>query len=181
MQRLFLRIRPQLNPLWGQNRLTIDSDQHHRAIHGTTYGIAPEARPLAAYSATIFVFRIGVTERGEHNAGMTYHGETTLSGGKRFDVSTDALAITALPAGIGVALTRTLECRGERVLCEGVSRKCRRLGTARRMVRACNIWSAISGSRESPGSKRRLTRGFRTGEDTPAGFVSAGRPGHDSL
>ena len=58
---LVLKDGPQLNPLWVQNRPTIDSDRYDPAIHGTTYGIGPEARLLSGLSATIFVFRIGAT------------------------------------------------------------------------------------------------------------------------
>jgi hypothetical protein len=168
---LVLKDGPELNPLWVQNRPTIDSDRYDPAIHGTTYGTGPEARLLSGLLGHNLCFPYwGDPSAAEHHAGMTYHGETNIVRWEPVRHSTDALVITTLLPESRLRFTRTFECRGQSVRCEGVAEN---LSAWDRPVAWCEHVTFGPPFLE-PGITRfeaSITRGFRTGEDSPADFL----------
>ena len=167
---LVLKDGPELNPLWVQDRPTIDSDQYDPAIHGATYGAGPEARLLSGLLGHNLCFPYwGDPSGAEHHAGMTYHGETNIVRWEEVRSSRDSLVITALLPESSLRFTRTLECSGQSVLCESVAEN---LSAWDRPVAWCEHVTFGPPFLE-PGVTRfeaSVTRGFRTGEDSQAAF-----------
>lgn len=167
---LVLKKKLDLNPLWVQERATIDSDQYDPAIHSATYGTAPEAKLLCGLLGHNLCFPYwGDPSGAEHNAGMTYHGETNIVRWEEVQHANDSLAITAfLPESL-LRFTRTIQCSGQSVLCEGVAEN---LSTWDRPVAWCEHVTFGPPFLE-PGVTRfeaSVTRGFRTGEDSQDAF-----------
>jgi hypothetical protein len=168
---LVLKGASELNPLWVQDRPTIDSDRYDPAIHGKTYGTGPEARLLSGLLGHSLCFPYwGDPSGAEHNAGMTYHGETNIVRWEEVRCSSDSLVVTALLPESRLRFTRTIECSGQSVLCEGVAEN---LSAWDRPVAWCEHVTFGPPFLE-PGVTRfeaSVTRGFRTGEDSQAAFL----------
>jgi hypothetical protein len=167
---LVLKDGPELNPLWVQDRDTIDSDRYDPSIHGSTYGTRPESRLLSGLLGHNLCFPYwGDPSEAEHNAGMTYHGETNIVCWEEVRCSSDSLVITALLPESLLRFTRTIQCSGQSVLCEGVAEN---LSTWDRPVAWCEHVTFGPPFLE-PGVTRfeaSVTRGFRTGEDSQVTF-----------
>jgi hypothetical protein len=158
---LVLKGGPELNPLWVQNRPTIDSDRFDPAIHSAIYGTGSEARLLSGLLGHNLCFPYwGDPSEAEHKAGMTYHGETNIVRWEAVRHSMDALVITAVLPESRLRFTRTFECRGQSVLWDRPVAWCEHVTFGPPFL--------------EPGVTRfeaSVTRGFRTGEDSPAAFL----------
>jgi len=167
---LVLKNGPELNPLWVQDRPTIDSERYDPAMHGATYGTGPEARLLCGLLGHNLCFPYwGDPSGAEHNAGMTYHGETNVVRWEEVQCSGDSLVVTALLPESRLRFTRTLQCSGQSVLCESVAEN---LSAWDRPVGWCEHVTFGPPFLE-PGVTRfeaSVTRGFRTGGNSDDAF-----------
>jgi hypothetical protein len=167
---LVLQNTPYLNPLWVPDRPTIDSDQYDPAIHGATYGEAPEAKLLSGLLGHNLCFPYwGDPSKAEHAAGMTYHGETNIVQWQEIQHSDDSLVVTALLPNSLLRFTRTLHCVGQSLICESIAEN---LSGWDRPVGWCEHVTFGPPFLE-PGVTRfkaSVERGFRTDDDSRAAF-----------
>jgi hypothetical protein len=165
---LVLKNQQEVNPLWVQGRETIDSDRYNPSLHGATYGTGPEARLMSGLLGHNLCFPFwGDPSEAEHNAGMTYHGETNIVRWDEIKSSNDSIVIAALLPESRLRFTRTIECKGQSVLFESVAEN---LSTWDRPVAWCEHVTFGPPFLE-PGVTRfeaSATRGFRTGKVTGA-------------
>ena len=102
-----------VNPLWVQDRPTIDPDQFDTAIHEGIYGSDSEALLISGLLGhNLCLPWWGPPSEAEFRAGMTYHGETNIVRWRAMEHSARALRIEALLPESALRVTRSLECRG---------------------------------------------------------------------
>jgi len=104
---------PRINPLWTQNRPTIDSDQFDPKIHGPIYGNDSEAKLISGLAGhNLCVPFWGDPSPAEYAAGMTFHGESNIVRWSEVDSGPDSLTIAATLPESHLAIRRSLECAG---------------------------------------------------------------------
>jgi hypothetical protein len=111
--RITLQEGPDVNPLWTQNRATIDSDRFDPKIHGVLYGNDSEAKLISGLAGhNLCVPFWGDPTAAEYAAGMTYHGESSTVRWNEVQSAADSLTIAAVLPESRLALRRSLECVG---------------------------------------------------------------------
>ncbi|MCL4401456.1 MAG: hypothetical protein M1436_02150, partial [Acidobacteria bacterium] len=103
-----------VNPLWIQNRPTIDADQYDPARDEKIYGGAPEARLASGLAGHNICFPFwGNPSPTEAAAGMTYHGETGITRWKLISAQDNSLTVAAELPESRTRFTRTLRAAGQ--------------------------------------------------------------------
>ncbi len=104
------------NPLWIQNRPTIDSDQYDPALHGAIYGVDAEARAISGISGHNLCLPFwGTPTPTEERAGMTYHGETNIVRWRALAEEPGRLKTEAILPNSQIRFEREMVCRGNLV------------------------------------------------------------------
>lgn len=112
-----------LNPLWIQDRPTIDSDQFNVAVHGEIYGTDAEARLISGLSGHNLCFPFwGSPSLAEEVAGMTVHGETNIVRWECLETQANALILSATLPNCAIRFERKLRCEGNLVYFSEVAR-----------------------------------------------------------
>ena len=102
-----------VNPLWIQDRPTIDSDQYDPSIHGAIYGDDSEGRLIAGVLGhNLCIPYWGYPTEAEFRAGMTCHGETNVVRWRELSRGSEMLALQATLTESGLRVERTLRCQG---------------------------------------------------------------------
>jgi hypothetical protein len=102
-----------VNPLWIQDRPTIDSDGYDPAVHGETYGTDLEAKLIAGLVGhNLCLPYWGPPSAAEFRAGMTYHGETNITRWGALEHRGESLRLEALLSESRIRVERTLRCAG---------------------------------------------------------------------
>ena len=102
------------NPLWIQNRPTIDSDQFDKAIHGAIYGTDSEAKLISGLLGHNLCFPFwGAPTASEEAAGMTFHGETNIRRWEAQESSTKSLQLGVTLPESAIHFARTVSCDGQ--------------------------------------------------------------------
>jgi len=102
-----------VNPLWIQDRPTIDPDQFDPEIHGDLYGNNCEGRLMSGVLGhNLCLPYWGNPSDAEYRAGMTCHGETNVIRWQALTYEQDRLTIEARLPESGLRVERTLRCCG---------------------------------------------------------------------
>lgn len=102
-----------VNPLWIQDRPTIDSDLYDPDVHGTVYGADSEAKLIAGILGhNLCLPYWGLPSPAEYQAGMTGHGETNITRWQALDHSGESLRLEAHLPDSGIRMERNLQCKG---------------------------------------------------------------------
>jgi hypothetical protein len=105
--------RPDLSPLWIQDRPTIDSDQFDPRLHGAIYGNDSEAKLISGLAGhSLCVPFWGDPSPAEYAAGMTFHGESNIVRWSEVESGADSLTIAAVLPESCLAILRSFECAG---------------------------------------------------------------------
>ncbi|MGA8151371.1 MAG: hypothetical protein WB952_10510 [Terriglobales bacterium] len=154
----------EVNPLWIQDRPTIDSDQFDPDIHGALYGTGYEARLLSGLAGHNLCFPFwGNPSLNEAQAGMTVHGETNIVRWEKLHSDPATLTIAATLLHSAIRFERTLYCEGQVVYFDETAEN---LSPWDRPVGWCEHVT-LGPPFLTPGLTRigaSLTRGFRTGD-----------------
>ncbi len=109
----------EINPLWVQNRPTLDADQYDPAKHEKLYGGGSSARLMAGLVGHNLCFPFwGDPSDAEYKAGMTFHGETGIARWKRIAGSADTIVVSADLPESKTRFTRSLHVAGQIVYFE---------------------------------------------------------------
>lgn len=102
-----------INPLWVQDRPTIDSDEFNPEQHGAMYGTDSEARLICGLLGhNLCLPWWGPPSEAEFAAGMTFHGETNVVRWRAFEYDADRITLSATLPESSLAVERTLRCSG---------------------------------------------------------------------
>ncbi len=102
-----------LNPLWIQNRPTIDPLQYDAPRDEKTYGGGAGARLMSGLMGHNLCFPFwGNPSASEARAGMTFHGETGVVKWRQVSATPDTLVIAADLPESRTSITRTVRVRG---------------------------------------------------------------------
>jgi hypothetical protein len=111
-----------VNPLWIQNRPTIDSDLYDPAVHGALYGTDYEGKLIAGLLGhNLCLPYWGPPSQAEFRAGMTCHGETNITRWRALAHSPGSLRLEAHLPESAIRVERNLECRGQFLAFETVA------------------------------------------------------------
>lgn len=103
-----------INPLWIQNRPTIDSDQFDPAIHGAIYGTDGEAKLISGILGHNLCFPFwGLPSKSEEAAGMTCHGETNVVRWKALETTANSLHLGVTLPDAAIYFTREIRCQAQ--------------------------------------------------------------------
>lgn len=103
-----------VNPLWIQNRPTIDADQYDPAKHERIYGPGSVARLMAGLLGHNVCFPFwGDPSPAEAAAGMTFHGETGIVRWRQIAKGADFITVAAQLGESGTTFTRTIRLTGQ--------------------------------------------------------------------
>jgi hypothetical protein len=102
-----------VNPLWIQDRPTIDPDQYDPSIHSPIYGDDGEGKLISGLLGhNLCLPYWGLPSEAEYRCGMTCHGEpNTVRWQPRLDLP-DQLHLEAVLPESGLRVERTLRCAG---------------------------------------------------------------------
>jgi hypothetical protein len=159
-----------LNPLWIQNRPTIDSDQFDPAIHGDTYGTDAEARLISGLLGHNVCFPSwGSPSPTEEAAGMTFHGETNVLRWQQLAAGPHSLKVGVTLPNAAIRFEREVRCSGNLIyfseVAQNLSAWDRPVGWCEHVTLGAPFLEAGSTVIESS-----LTRGFRTGDESGVEF-----------
>ena len=103
----------EVNPLWIQDRPTIDADQYDRTIHGPVYGDDGEGKLISGLLGhNLCLPYWGLASESEYRCGMTCHGEpNTVRWQERLHTSDQLNLEVSLPES-GLRVDRKLRCVG---------------------------------------------------------------------
>jgi len=103
----------EINPLWTQDRPTIDSDQFDREIHGPIYGIDAEARLMSGLAGHNLCFPYwGAPSASEEAAGMTFHGESNILRWEKLAFKPRSLNLGVTLPNCSIGFERDIRCVG---------------------------------------------------------------------
>lgn len=103
-----------INPLWIQNRATIDAEQYDPAKHKSIYGPGSVARLMAGLMGHNLCFPYwGDPSPSEAAAGMSYHGEAGIVRWRQVNSGPGSLTVSAQFNESGTSLTRTIRLKGQ--------------------------------------------------------------------
>ena len=158
------------NPLWIQNRPTIDSDLYDPAIHGGIYGTDGEARLISGLAGHNLCFPYwGYPSQSEQHAGMTAHGETNIRRWELQGYTSDSLVLSVTLPDSLIRFERTIRCAGEvayfRESAENLSAWDRPVAWCEHVTFGPPFLEA-----RKTGVQATLGRGFRTDDQTFAPF-----------
>lgn len=160
-----------VNPLWIQGRPTIDSDQFDPVVHGAIYGTDSEARLISGLAGHSLCFPFwGAPSASEHEAGMTFHGETNIVRWEKLSSAPASLTIAANLPNSSIRFERTLRCDGPTVYFDEAAEN---LSAWDRPVAWCEHVT-LGPPFLDPGITQfqaPLTRGFRTGNPDGESFA----------
>jgi len=104
----------EVNPLWVQNRPTLDAEQYDPGKHEKVYGGGAGARLMAGLVGHNLCFPFwGDPSEAEYKAGMTFHGETGIARWKRTGGSADTLVVSADLPESNTRFTRSVRVEGQ--------------------------------------------------------------------
>lgn len=157
------------NPLWVQNRPTIDSDQFDPRIHGAIYGVDAEARAISGLCGHNLCLPFwGKPSEAEERAGMTFHGETNIVRWKALAEAPGLLKTAAILPNAQIRFEREMVCRDNLVhfaaRAENLSAWDRPIAWCEHVTLGAPFLDAACTSFAS-----NLTRGFETKAEGPAG------------
>jgi len=161
----------EINPLWTQDRPTIDSDQFDPDVHGPIYGIDAEARLISGLMGHNLCFPSwGAPSASEHAAGMTFHGESNILRWEQLAGAADSLRLGVTTPNCSIRFERELQCAGNVVY---VSETVTNLSAWDRPVGWCEHVSLGPPFVEARWTRfeSNLTRGFRTADPSLAEFA----------
>jgi hypothetical protein len=161
----------EINPLWIQNRPTIDSDQFDPAIHGAEFGRDGEAKLISGLAGHNLCFPFwGAPSEAERSAGMTAHGETNIVRWHEIDSDRNSLRLAALLPDSGIRFERTVMCVGKLIY---FSETAHNLSAWDRPVAWCEhvTLGAPFLDPACTGIHASLTRGFQTSGDPQNEFA----------
>jgi len=153
-----------VNPLWTQNRPTIDSDQFDPAVHGPIYGTDAEARLICGLQGHNLCFPYwGSPSPAEAAAGMTFHGESNILRWEKLGEGSKSLQLGVTLPNCSIRLERKIRCAGNVVY---FSESATNLSTWDRPVGWCEHVTLGPPFLEAGKTvfEATLTRGFRTGK-----------------
>jgi hypothetical protein len=102
-----------INPLWIQDRPTIDADQYDPLIHGSVYGDDGEGKLISGLLGhNLCIPYWGLPSETEYRRGMTCHGEPNTVRWQEQLHAADRLCLTATLPESGLRLNRNLRCEG---------------------------------------------------------------------
>lgn len=103
-----------VNPLWVQQRPTIDAEQYDAARHEKLYGGGSGARLMSGLGGHNVCFPFwGNPSETEAKAGMTFHGETGVTRWKLIAFTADSMTLSAeLPESL-TRFTRIVKVAGQ--------------------------------------------------------------------
>ena len=102
-----------VNPLWIQDRPTIDPDQYDPAIHGATYGDDGEGKLISGLLGhNLCMPYWGLPSEAEYRRGMTCHGEPNTVRWQEQLHAPDRLGIKVTLPESGLRVERSLRCVG---------------------------------------------------------------------
>jgi hypothetical protein len=160
----------EINPLWVQNRPTIDSDRFDPAIHGHIYGTDSEARLISGLLGHNLCFPYwGRPSAAEEAAGMTFHGESNILRWKMLDGQPHWLKLAVTLPNCSIRFEREVRCVGNVIY---FSEAATNLSAWDRPVGWCEHVTLGPPFLE-PGSTvmvANLTRGFRTDDEEAGEF-----------
>jgi hypothetical protein len=159
-----------INPLWTQNRVTIDSDQFDPAIHGPIYGVDAEARLISGLLGHNLCFPYwGSPSAAESTAGMTFHGESNILRWEKLEGGPDWLHLGVTLPNCSIHFEREVRCAGNIVY---FSEMAANLTAWDRPVGWCEHVTLGPPFLEAGKTvfEANLTRGFRTGENSETEF-----------
>ncbi len=152
----------QTNPMWIQNRPTIDSDQFDKAIHGAIYGTDREAKLISGLAGHNLCFPFwGTPTASEDAAGMTFHGESNILRWEATESTPASLTVGVTLPESAMHFARTMRCAGQVIY---FSETARNLSAWDRPVGWCEhvtFGSPFVAAGET-GFASNLTRGFVT-------------------
>jgi hypothetical protein len=161
----------EVNPLWIQDRPTIDSDQFDPAIHGAEFGTDGEAKLISGLAGQNLCFPYwGAPSEAELNAGMTAHGETNIVRWQKLGSTSNSLRLDAILPESRIRFERTVSCLGNVIY---FNESAHNLSAWDRPVAWCE--HVTLGARfldpTCTGIQASLTQGFRTSSDPDQAFT----------
>lgn len=162
---------PHVNPLWIQNRPTIDSDQFDPADHGHLYGTDAEARLISGLAGHNLCFPFwGSPSREEEAAGMTLHGETNILRWQEVESTSNRLKLQVTLPASAIHFQREIACSNHVVrfveTATNLSAWDRPVGWCEHVTLGPPFLEAAKTRIEAS-----LTRGFRTGAEREPKFA----------
>jgi hypothetical protein len=162
----------EVNPLWVQNRPTLDADQYDPAKHEKLYGGGPGARLMAGLVGHNLCFPFwGNPSEAEYKEGMTFHGETGIVRWKRMAGSADTILVSADLPESSTRFTRSPHVAGQIVYLRGVWGESEPLGPPRGMDRARHLKVRLSSKKGVTVTDASLTRGRVNGDTSGREFA----------
>lgn len=161
----------EINPLWIQNRPTIDSDKFDPAIHGAEFGTDGEAKLISGLAGHNLCFPFwGAPSETEQKAGMTAHGETNIVRWQEIESDQNSLRLAALLPDSGIRFERTVMCTAKVIYFRETAHN---LSAWDRPVTWCEhvTLGAPFLDPAATGIHASLTRGFRTSGDHAQEFA----------
>jgi hypothetical protein len=102
-----------VNPLWIQDRPTIDADQYDPQIHGPIYGDDGEGKLISGLLGhNLCTPYWGLPSAAEFHCGMTCHGESNAVRWQERIHTPDSLSLNVTLPECGLRIERTLRCSG---------------------------------------------------------------------
>ncbi len=102
-----------VNPLWIQDRPTIDADQYDPLVHGSLYGDDGEGKLISGLLGhNLCTPYWGLPSESEFRCGMSCHGEPNVVRWQEQTHTPDRLRLQVILAESGLRLERTLQCVG---------------------------------------------------------------------
>ncbi len=160
----------EVNPLWIQNRPTIDSDHFDPAIHGPIYGTDSEARVISGLMGHNLCFPYwGRPSASEETAGMTFHGESNILRWEKLGEGPDSLKLGVTLPNCSIRFEREIRCAQSVVhFSEAATNLCawdRPVGWCEHVTLGPPFLEA-----GSTAIAANLTRGFRNGDNSGSEF-----------
>ena len=102
-----------VNPLWIQNRPTIDADQFDPLVHGPIYGDDSEGKLISGLLGhNLCIPYWGLPSDAEYRRGMTCHGEPNAVRWQQQTHTADRLTLQVELRESGLRVHRSLQCVG---------------------------------------------------------------------
>jgi hypothetical protein len=102
-----------INPLWIQDRSTIDADQYDPLIHGPIYGDDGEGKLISGLLGhNLCMPYWGLPSEAEYRRGMTCHGEPNAVRWQERLHAADRLRLRVSLPESGLSIDRSLRCEG---------------------------------------------------------------------